>query len=575
MAVNIAQSAGRSDLQKAVKYAYEQGSRAREKRNNLIAIHNDDANSSGPNVPAGGKERSSFMNYFQAFVRGHVLSLSYRLPRWKVSARQTGGRGFDTRIQMFLNYYFEKLGFAEVLRQLAVDTAFGDAIVKVVEGPPPQGIESPLAPRCYRVNSNDFIADYSAENIATAGFLADTYLVPLDEARAYYPAHADRLQHYRFNATDSREVVNDWQAYPQDMTRLIDVYIPTQGAIYTYPAHSDAFEELNDDPINVVQTPINPYCVCKLMLRPDSTEEISRLWSLREAHFLANDMWHKMARQARQQKRHPLAGLGEDKDLDTVINAQDGEPVLVNDPSKLGVYAFPGADAGTSGAGTLAAQLFSEQAGNLNVALGVNPGAKTARQTQALLGQIGSVQDYDRGLFESFISEVGRKVATLAFLSETLEVEMRATVPGTRLEYPVSWAPPAYLPRVGTIDDYAFEVAPFSTAYRSPSERLGQLQEASQGILQWMMASAQGAPINLAAVMASFQEAYDLVELEDWWSGEKPSPQEKTANTYTSMAQGPQGSEVNYNGVGDGGGGQDNFQLPLNAPPVGAIFGGM
>jgi len=185
--------------------------------------------------------------------------------------------------------------------------------------------------------------------------------------------------------------------------------------------------------------------------------------------------------------------------------------------------------------------------------LGSSTGADTARQTDALIGQISAAQSIDRRGFEFFLAEIGKKIATLIFENEAFEMETRQRVPGTKIEYTQHWPPMQFMPNFASIDDFNFEVAQFSTAFRTPQERVNQLQTASQLVMTWMQAAAQGLPINIGAIIESVGTSFDLVpELEEWWSGEPPpTPQEKVDKTYTSLAEGPQGSDIRYLGAGD------------------------
>jgi hypothetical protein len=98
--------------------------------------------------------------------------------------------------------------------------------------------------------------------------------------------------------------------------------------------------------------------------------------------------------------------------------------------------------------------------------------------------------------------------------------------------------------------------------YRHPQEKIAQLQQASQGIMSWMTAAAQGAPVNIQYIMKEFGSAYDLLTcLPEWWSGEKPTPMQQTQNTYQSMAAPSEGSDVRYQGA-SGGGSMTEFGPP-------------
>jgi hypothetical protein len=97
---------------------------------------------------------------------------------------------------------------------------------------------------------------------------------------------------------------------------------------------------------------------------------------------------------------------------------------------------------------------------------------------------------------------------------------------------------------------------------------VSQLQAASQLVLNWITVASQGAPVNIAAIIKSVSEAFDLVgDLEDWWSGEKPSPSQQTVSAYTTTAAPPQGSDVNYNSNSQAG--------PMDGGAAEAAEGGM
>jgi hypothetical protein len=76
-----------------------------------------------------------------------------------------------------------------------------------------------------------------------------------------------------------------------------------------------------------------------------------------------------------------------------------------------------------------------------------------------------------------------------------------------------------------------------------------QLNEATSLITQLFLAKQQGVPLNLQVIIQTVADSFDLVpELAEWWSGEEPTPMEKTQNTYTSMAKEATGSDVRYQG---------------------------
>jgi hypothetical protein len=419
------------------------------------------------------------------------------------------------------------------------------------------------------VPPNNFIKDWSADSLETCSFLGDLYLVPLKDAQnnpMFDPALRAVIQKFRFETDNTRSAVyNTDEAFAEEQCRLLDIYIPhTQfgGVVLTFDCPTDTFGNVSPHYLAATPTSINPYEVCQLMQRPDSVEELSRLLFLKELHLLANDSISKAALQMRQSKRNPVGKLGDELDLSGLLDAPDGEAAFVADKQNIDIYTLPGPDNSVISMGRMAQELFSEQGGNTEVALGISPGARTARQSQSMLQQVQSASAYDRMLFDRFVSGIGQKIATLAFQSEVFEFTSRQKVPGTQYHYNISWGPKSSLPRIGEINDYYFNVVPYSSMYRHPQEKIAQLQQASQGIMSWMTAAAQGAPVNIQYIMKEFGSAYDLLTcLPEWWSGEKPTPMQQTQNTYQSMAAPSEGSDVRYQGA-SGGGSMTEFGPP-------------
>lgn len=242
--------------------------------------------------------------------------------------------------------------------------------------------------------------------------------------------------------------------------------------------------------------------------------------------------------------------VGSEDDARTLETSGDREFAFLNDidGDNLNFFNIPGADPSVLRTAETSMTLFSRQAGNLEVALGHSPGADTARQTQAIIGQVSAAQAVDRDAFEQFQSNVGSKLLALAFEDEQLKIETTLQVPGTTFTTNIGWAPASELPRPGTVADYLIKVTPYSGAFRTPQERISQLQQASSILVQWMQLKAQGIPANIQAIAKDLEHAFDVAgKLTEWFSDDPPTPQQQAVDAYTTMAQPAQGSDVNYN----------------------------
>jgi hypothetical protein len=552
-----------ANLQQAIRENYESSLAERKTRERLIEVYE----SKGEWWREDDEADRPLVNNFVQFVRGHVLSLAFGLPKWSVNARIAEAKGFDKRVQALLTRLMELLDFRNMMRAWALDTAFGRAIAKTIIGIAPKGINSVTAPRTYRVPPPYFIHDRTAQSIHESTFFADVYLVPLREAQNYPGYDAEqRAKISEWTETSERMIPNgtDERHFAQPMARLIDVYVPTQGAVYTWECRNDTFSEIRTQPpLARTRVPVNPYTIMQLTMVPDKPDDYALLETLLPLHLASNDMLKKALQQAKLSKRNPLYQLTAEQDMDTVLNAPDNEAAGVEDMKALGLYTLPGPDPSLVSMGSLLMNLFGQFGGNLEVALGQSAGADTARQTQALMGQLNALQSVARTEFEVFLADIGKKLATYAFYSQSLQLNMALQIPGLSYSVNFGWLPPHLMPRVGSISDYVFEITPFSTGFRQPQERIAQLEAASNAIMKWMQTAAMGAPVNLQAIMDDYAEAFDLVpNLRSWWSGEEvePSPTEKAGQVYQSMAaaKGPSRREITYQGQG-GGQGQMDF----------------
>lgn len=544
MAVNVHTKDGRARLQRALQYSWEQSSEGRERRREFINMYKGEGTNS---LLVNTSHKKDLVNLIRKFVRAQQVTLAFQVPKCSVKSRMPKGRGFDRHIQNLLTRYLEILEMKRLLQQWASDSCFGYAVAKVIAGPAPKGVTAPVAPRAYRVDPDRIIQDRSAAHPNEGDYIAEMYLLPLEEAQnwpGFNPTVARGLAEWTDNDDFGMlpDGISSRDALAQPYTRLVDVYIPTTGEIITWPCNNLRFSGIaHSDPLVVSRTPINPYEFWNPIMAPSTLAELSLLDHEAELHSIANRLLHKVIDQADASRRNPYTSLGYEQDLATVQSSEDNDMILFDNPEGLRTFSLPGADPSVHGLATWSIDTFSREGGNLDLRLGQHQGADTARQTQSLLGQLSASTALDRDGFNDFFRNICVKLASLAFRDEYLELYVSDIIPGTNISYNHGWAPPKFLPRIGQISDYHFEIATYSGTYRSPQEKLSQLEAASRGVLNWMTAAAQGAPIDLEAIIKDYAEAFDQVpDLINWWNKKEPTPTQQAVTTYRSMS--PPGS---------------------------------
>lgn len=563
----------REKLRKAMAHWREEGQSSRLERLELQDIYlNKPTLSENSNVEI---TRKSTLNLLQLAVVAQVVALAWRGPKYNVVARRFGDRGIQTAamLKAFLNAYTTFTGLHTTLRKVALDAAFGWGVTKSGIGPAPAGIEGlELAPRTWRVDPLLFLADGTASDFDDALYLGDIYLMPLEKAREsrHFNEGRSRLQPWNGNQIDPGAEEFQVDAFATEVTRLVDVYLPSINKICTWPTTSDTFGEIGDmPPLSMRDTTFNPYDVLSLVDSPNTLQEVGQTSYIQELHLLANDMATSMANQAREAKRLLLFEKGSEDDADAITQAHDGEALGLDDMTKFQVFQFPGVDPTVVNVLNITRALFKETAGNLDVALGLQQTADTARQAQLQAERVGAREAVTQQKFEDLAASVGKKLASMAFAIDLLQLELTEVVPGIS-QYTLNnaWSD---FPAVGGVNDYSFDVVAHSMKYRDPEQRVGELQLASQEVFQAMALQAQGAPIDIFEVIRTISEYRDLPELLAWWNGAEPEPGHPRPPSGPTTPNA--GSDVRYQGGQfNQAGGVDTANAPV---PTGGIIGGL
>lgn len=476
------------------------------------------------------KNGSGWNNLMQQAAIANAIQLAYGAPRYLALAKTNDADSIAPRLQSFLNSYSKLINLGKISRMVANDAFVGYGITKTWPGRLPPGaretVKQPIGPMCYRISQDNFLWDGSATQWDYVSYMADTYIVPLREARQYqefldYNEEGTKgLMEYTYNQnyTDSLIHTNATRRFnSQPMTRLMYVYLPYSGIEVFWPANNLTFSQVGDKPLLVRKWTGHhngPYDILSLLDIPDNLIPATTSESVRNLHYLVNDLQDICANQAREAKIVPVYETGSQRDADRLDSAEDRKPVGVSNIQKIGQWERPGPTQSQTSYMAAATQMFKEQAGNMDDTLGLGQTAATATQSSLIRQRTNARTEESRNRMEEMMTNIGEKLAHLALNDQTLTLPMRQDIPGVEhIKMDVSWLPPQMMPRPQSIVEYDIDVVHGSMAPRDPQARLAQLNEALGQVAQFAQLVAQGVPIELDEIVKIQAEYRDLPEL--------------------------------------------------------------
>lgn len=457
-------------------------------------------------------------NLLQLSGLSHQIALAYGEPRWYSKARTPENAGLADTLGPALNRMSALLDLGETHRNVAADSYFGYGIFKVGIGFMPAaaqiatGLE--IGPCVWRVGQNQFIYDMQAESWNAVGYVGDTYFMPLNDAQKVYPDQADRLQGFTdIDRLDAATVIprSSRLHHAEEMVQLVDLYFPREKKIATWPVRGGSFSTVVEEPLTIRDYEghwSGVYQVLTHLYSPDDLVPIAQAESVKSMHFLFNDILKITSDQARAAKINPMYRGGSDADMRKIFEAPDRYPVGVQDPTALQAnFEIPGPTQSQTAYLAAMLNLFRELTPTFDEPERAPTAAQGTLERETTNAIIAEARRRDTRVLQL----VGYKLGYLLLNNNEITLPAsRPLRPGSNIPLDVSFRPG---PRSGRIDDFDIAIEPYSTRYRSPEQRMQQVMTSIQIIGQMMEMKANGAPINIEAIVKSLAEGQDLPEL--------------------------------------------------------------
>lgn len=487
----------------------------------------------------GAKERKgkreTIVNLLHQAVDAYMMALAANQPRVLVMASKPELKPFARHFQVGINNMLTEIDIESTLRRWVMDAFFCVGIVKVhmassgfVE------IDRDLAadpgiPFASNVSLDNFVFDTSANKWTEVQYAGDLYRIPWDDLQDETIYNQDVAKDIKATskseAHDDDRLENIGLGYEMDrdefmpMVDLIDLWIPRDGKIYTYPVHTrNGSITPYGEPVAEMEwtgPEFGPYKLLGFSDVPENVMPTSPASHLDALARIINNVYRKQARSARDFKEvTTYTGAGE-KSARTFKRAEHGDLLNVNDTNEIGTLRSGGVDASQQQFMLGAMNDFDRMAGNLQALAGLGAQTDTAKQESLIHSSVsGRVAQMGMRVRKAVTSLV-RDLAHLMWTDQFNIVQGQMPIDGLDgYSVDATWRPDD---REGKFIDYDLQIDVYSMSYRSPAERAGQIMSIVGQVYAPMaqMLSAQGGTLDFQALNNTLAELYDVPQLRE------------------------------------------------------------
>jgi hypothetical protein len=149
--------------------------------------------------------------------------------------------------------------------------------------------------------------------------------------------------------------------------------------------------------------------------------------------------------------------------------------------------------------------------------------SSTASQDKLIHETVGGVMQLMGHAVLSFVEQIASNVGWMLWVDQTKRVQVQEPVPGLNMALDVSWTPED---REGDFWQFNFNVEPYSLPYRSPQEKLQNVDNFIAMItpLLPMIAQQEGGSLNFQQLIRYRAEMLNQPEFNDFWTWRSPMP---------------------------------------------------
>lgn len=473
------------------------------------------------------------VNTIRAAVDIWQRKIVTRSPSVLVTTREGQLRARAYEFQLALNHLLKEIGFGGTLEEATKMALMGFSVVKVGICPTTD-VQNPNwrydngQPYASAVLWEDWVHDMNARRFDEIDFAANRFRVDLEDLQSnpmYDPsvvgslqADADSSELDQFGeGEDDRSTlsIQEGQLNRQEYREYVEIWeiwLPRDRLIVTLPAQEMSKPILVREWEGPERGPFHYLTYGKVPGNVMGADPTANLFDLDD---LYNKMFSKVGRQGLRQKTLTFfnpSGASEGT-AQTILDAEDGQGIPVNDPQGIREVAMGGVNANSLAFTTQLRQLVSMAGGNLDLLGGLAPQSSTAKQDAILSESSNELVRDLQDATATFVSGIVTDLGYYLWHDPLIQLPLVKRIPGTDVNIPFVFSPDT---REGDFYEYAIAVDPHTMRIKSPEERLSQILQLTEGAILKLLPllQQQGWQFNAGELLRLISQYANLPELE-------------------------------------------------------------
>ena len=480
-------------------------------------------------------------------------------PRVMMSTFNIEGKPAVTAAESWANRHIEKIYFAETLERLVLDAMFSIGIAKVCLLQPTDSAVEQFKIQSgevgiRRIDLDDFAYDMNAKEFSHARWIGHRYRAPLRAVKEDQTFNKQRkdlqatpdLYHNRDG--DERISSLGRQYYGSDQNEydewvdLWEIYFPAENVVVTLVGDEQQDFEKPLREQEWIGPPCGPYHFLTYGTVPGNAMPKAPIQDLFDFHLFINRTYRKLMRQADRTKKNTLVTRTATEDGKRVVEANDGDAIPCDDPSKINEITQGGIDNLLLQMGIHGADLFSKMAGNLDMMGGLGPQSPTASQDKMLFQSASMSIEVKQAQTTSFAARVLKSMAWFWWNDPFSVMRTPYSLPGLP-EYAIERKIVPEQRQVVPFDELDIKIDPYSMQHISPGERAqGLIKMVMQIVLPAMPILQQsGGDLNMSVLLNKLAKYLDMPDLPEILG--IAEPQQAQAQTQKTMPAMPKDEE--------------------------------
>jgi hypothetical protein len=478
----------------------------------------------------GGSDKPVLLNLMEIAANIYERQLAARPPKVLVFTHSRKLRSHGVKLEQAMNSMLRTYDVHNALRRCVRSSLFSMGICKVgtqvIGNYEEEGFSfTKTRPYVASVSLDDWVHDMTSHVPEEIDYCGHRYRMSLESAKkdkSFNKSARENLtsmEDFSFNESGDERTSTITQGASQhegqleDKIELWEIWLPKERLIVTLGPNE------GDKPLKVVEwdgppNPLGPYHLLYFNEVDGNSMPLAPAMLWRGLHEVSNGLFRKLVREAQRFKVIGLTRGVDSEDADRIRMASDGEIVGVDNPEAIQEKMFGGIDQRNFAFMLQIKQLFSWQAGNLDLMGGLGAQSETATQDQLLHAsasqRMSGMQDEVRLFTKKVIRDWG-----FHLWSDPVE-----SYPVRLNEQPVGPVETFLTPEERATHDFLLhevDIEPYSMQFVSPQERLAKLNQIiGQVVLPSLpMMQQQGLGIDYKELLNTFSRYSDLPELKD------------------------------------------------------------